>query len=108
MVEVLQVSGNADAGETFQHSVSFTWCWKSLEDTGEQLLFTIGAVYQNCGLVLWLSLSELHSSKGKVLMPLNMTQGTHKLKASMRKSCVSTCVPSGQERSSKGWGQSMT
>lgn len=54
------------------------------------------------------SLSELHSSKGAVLMPLNITPGTNKSEASMRKSCASTCVPFGQERSSKGWGQSMT
>lgn len=39
MVKVLGVSGNAGAGETFQHPVSFNWCWKSLQDTGEQLLF---------------------------------------------------------------------
>lgn len=42
MIKVLQVSsGNADAGETFRHSVSFgkVWkSWKSLEDPGEQLL----------------------------------------------------------------------
>lgn len=56
---------------------------------------TIRAIYQNCGLVSWLvTVRDAQFQRGRTkqyILPLNMTQGTNKSKATKRKACVSTC-----------------